>query len=119
MSAVATSPAEVIASGRAVLGIELGSTRIKACLIGSDAEVLATGSYEWENVYAEKLWTYSLDAVWWGLQAAYAELVDNVRQQFGVTPERYAAIGVSAMMHGRLRIRTIVLAHLRRVTGAA
>ncbi len=65
-------------------------------------EVLATGSHEWENVYADKLWTYSLDAVWSGLQAAYAELVENVRQQHGVTPERYAAMGVSAMMHGYL-----------------
>ncbi|MDF2993411.1 MAG: araB, partial [Microbacterium sp.] len=53
-----------ITEGRASLGIELGSTRIKACLIGPDAEVLATGSHEWENVYADKLWTYSLDAVW-------------------------------------------------------
>ena len=52
---------------------ELGSTRIKACLIGPNAEVLAVGSHEWENVYADKLWTYSLDAVWSGLQAAYAE----------------------------------------------
>ncbi|KQR26491.1 xylulokinase [Microbacterium sp. Leaf151] len=102
MSAVATSPAEVIASGRAVLGIELGSTRIKACLIGPDADVLATGSHEWENVYADKLWTYSLDAVWSGLQAAYAEIVSVVQQRYGVTPESYAAMGVSAMMHGYL-----------------
>ena len=92
----------LLEEGRASLGIELGSTRIKACLIGPDAEVLATGSHEWENVYADKLWTYSLDAVWSGLQAAYAELVADVRKQYGVTPERYAAMGVSAMMHGYL-----------------
>lgn len=91
-----------ITEGRASLGIELGSTRIKACLIGPDAEVLAVGSHEWENVYADKLWTYSLDAVWSGLQAAYAELVADVQQKYGVTPERYAAMGVSAMMHGYL-----------------
>lgn len=91
-----------ITEGRASLGIELGSTRIKACLIGPDAEVIATGSHEWENVYADKLWTYSLDAVWSGLQAAYAELVANVEKTHGVTPERYAAMGVSAMMHGYL-----------------
>jgi len=92
----------LLEEGRASLGIELGSTRIKACLIGPDAEVLATGSHEWENVYADKLWTYSLDAVWSGLQAAYAALVADVQQRFGVTPERYAAMGVSAMMHGYL-----------------
>ena len=91
-----------ITEGRASLGIELGSTRIKACLIGPDAEVLATGSHEWENVYADKLWTYSLDAVWSGLRAAYADLVADVQQKHGVTPARYAAIGVSAMMHGYL-----------------
>lgn len=92
----------LITEGRASLGIELGSTRIKACLIGPDAEVLAVGSHEWENVYADKLWTYSLDAVWSGLRAAYADLVADVQRTHGVTPERYAAMGVSAMMHGYL-----------------
>ncbi len=92
----------LLEDGRASLGIELGSTRIKACLIGPDAEVLATGSHEWENVYADKLWTYSLDAVWSGLQSAYAALIADVQQRFGVAPERYAAMGVSAMMHGYL-----------------
>ena len=56
----------------------------------------------WENVYVDKLWTYSLDAVWSGLRAAYADLVADVQQKHGVTPERYAAMGVSAMMHGYL-----------------
>ena len=57
-TADSSSSTSVIAEGRASLGIELGSTRIKACLIGPNAEVLATGSHEWENVYADKLWIY-------------------------------------------------------------
>jgi sugar (pentulose or hexulose) kinase len=95
--------AAAIGEGRAVLGIELGSTRIKACLIGeTQANVLATGSYEWENEYRDGVWTYSLDDVWSGLRAAYADLVADVRRRFGVTPTTYRAIGVSAMMHGYL-----------------
>ncbi len=91
--------AQYIASGQAVLGIELGSTRIKACLIGDDlTTVLATGSHEWENEFVDGVWTYSLDSVWAGLQAAYADLVHNV----GAPIERVAALGVSAMMHGYL-----------------
>ena len=67
---------EDIEAGRTTLGIELGSTRIKACLIDDDTHVvLATGSHEWENQFEDRLWTYSLDAVWSGLQAAYADLV--------------------------------------------
>lgn len=94
---------ETIAAGRAVLGIELGSTRIKACLIGDEpSTVLATGSCEWENELADGVWTYSLDEVWPGLQAAYADLVADVDRRYGVTPTAYAGIGVSAMMHGYL-----------------
>ncbi|WP_438354251.1 xylulokinase [Microbacterium sp. CJ88] len=93
---------DVIAAGRAVLGVEFGSTRIKACLIGDAAEVLATGSFAWENRYADGRWTYDLDDVWSGLQAAYAGLVADVRDRFGVVPDSFAAIGVSAMMHGYL-----------------
>lgn len=97
------SAADVIAVGRATLGIELGSTRIKACLVGDDlGEVLATGSHEWENQLVDGLWTYSLDAVREGLQAAYAELAADVERRFGVRLERLRAFGVSAMMHGYL-----------------
>jgi sugar (pentulose or hexulose) kinase len=92
-----------IAAGRTSLGIELGSTRIKACLIGPDAtEVLATGSSAWENRLEDGLWTYSLDDVWAGLQAAYADLVADAEAQHGIRPDTFGAIGISAMMHGYL-----------------
>jgi sugar (pentulose or hexulose) kinase len=93
-----------IADGRAVLGIELGSTRIKACLIDPDdpTTVLAVGSSDWENEFEDRVWTYSLDAVWSGLQAAYAALVADVAERHGVTLDALGAIGVSAMMHGYL-----------------
>ena len=94
---------DAIASGRATLGIELGSTRIKACLIGDDpSTVIASGAHEWENQLVDGMWTYSLEAVWAGLQAAYADLVSDVESRFGVVPTGYSAIGVSAMMHGYL-----------------
>ncbi|MGZ0212499.1 MAG: xylulokinase [Actinomycetales bacterium] len=95
--------AAVIAAGRATLGIELGSTRIKACLIGDDPTVvLATGSHEWENQFEERSWTYSLDSVWEGLQAAYADLASDVQQRFGHPIVSLKSIGISAMMHGYL-----------------
>jgi sugar (pentulose or hexulose) kinase len=95
--------ADSIRSGRATLGIELGSTRIKACLIAGDAaEVLAVGSHEWENRFVDRMWTYRLDDVWSGLQAAYADLVRDAERRHGVRPAGFAAIGVSAMMHGYL-----------------
>jgi len=92
-----------ILEGRTSLGIELGSTRIKACLVGEDpTDVLAVGSHEWENQFVDRVWTYSLEDVWSGLQAAYADLVADVRRRFDVQPETFGAIGVSAMMHGYL-----------------
>lgn len=92
-----------IAAGRTSLGIELGSTRIKACLIGPDAtEVLATGSFSWENSLEDGLWTYGIDEVWQGLQAAYTELVDDAEKRHGVRPATFGAMGISAMMHGYL-----------------
>jgi sugar (pentulose or hexulose) kinase len=97
------SAAAVIAEGRAVLGIEFGSTRIKACLVGENpTDVLATGSHEWQNELVDGVWTYSLDAVWSGLQSAYASLVADARARHGDAPTQFAAIGVSAMMHGYL-----------------
>lgn len=97
------SAVTVIAEGRAVLGIELGSTRIKACLIGDDPnEVLAVGAHEWENAFVERMWTYGLDDVRTGLQAAFAALAADVDARHGVRLERLAGIGVSAMMHGYL-----------------
>ncbi|WP_353827793.1 xylulokinase [Agromyces sp. SYSU T0242] len=92
-----------ILDGRTSLGIELGSTRIKACLVGPDpTEVLAVGSHEWENEFVDRRWTYSLEAVWSGMRAAYADLVADVRRRHDVVPETFGAIGVSAMMHGYL-----------------
>ena len=95
---------EVIRAGRATLGIELGSTRIKACLIADNdaATVLATGSHAWESEFRDRLWTYSLTSVWSGLQAAYADLVADVDGRYGARLEQVGAIGVSAMMHGYL-----------------
>jgi sugar (pentulose or hexulose) kinase len=94
---------DVILSGRASLGIELGSTRIKICLIGDDPSVvLAVGSHEWENEFVDQVWTYSLENVWSGIQAAHTGLLADVEQRYGVTPSGYGAIGVSAMMHGYL-----------------
>ncbi len=94
---------DAILSGRTSLGIELGSTRIKACLVGEDPSmVLAVGSHEWENQFVDRVWTYSLEAVWSGLQAAYADLVADVARRYDVTPQTFGAIGVSAMMHGYL-----------------
>ncbi len=85
---------------RKVLGIELGSTRIKACLVDAadPTSVLATGSHEWENQLVDGVWTYALDDVWAGLREAYADLVRNL----GEAPPELAGIGVSAMMHGYL-----------------
>lgn len=93
----------VISEGRAVLGIELGSTRIKACLIDPDTSaVLATGSHAWESRLVDGLWSYTLDEVWAGLRAAYADLAGAVESREGSRPSRFGAIGVSAMMHGYL-----------------
>ncbi|MBM7503491.1 xylulokinase [Agromyces aurantiacus] len=92
-----------IREGRTSLGIEFGSTRIKACLVGVDpTQVLATGSHEWENRFVDRVWTYSEEDIWSGLQAAYADLVADVRRRHDVVPETFGAIGVSAMMHGYL-----------------
>ena len=91
-----------IAEGRTTLGIELGSTRIKAVLIGPDHESLAAGSHDWENQFVDRMWTYSLEAVWNGLQSCYAALAADVRQQYGIELRSVGALGVSAMMHGYL-----------------
>ncbi|MGY4856892.1 xylulokinase [Cryobacterium sp. AP23] len=94
---------DAILGGRASLGIELGSTRIKACLIGdTPSDVLAVGSHDWENAFVDRVWTYSLDDVWTGIQAAHAALVADIEARYGIRPAGYGAIGVSAMMHGYL-----------------
>jgi sugar (pentulose or hexulose) kinase len=93
---------EAITGGRTALGIELGSTRIKAVLIGPDHAPLAVGSHDWENQLVDRLWTYSLDAVWTGVQQSFAALADDVRRRHGVELAGVGALGVSAMMHGYL-----------------
>jgi sugar (pentulose or hexulose) kinase len=94
---------ETVASGRAILGIELGSTRIKACLVGEDPSVIiATGASEWENAFVEGNWTYPLDDVWAGLRASFSDLRTNTERRLGIAPDGFAGIGVSAMMHGYL-----------------
>ena len=89
-----------IAQGRAVLGIEFGSTRIKAVLTDEMNRPIAQGAHEWENQLADGLWTYSTEAIWYGLQDCYAALRANVREIYDVEIEHLAAIGISAMMHG-------------------
>ncbi|MBO1753433.1 ATPase [Actinotalea sp. BY-33] len=98
----ATAARDEIAAGRAVLGIELGSTRIKAVLISSDGTPLAVGGHAWENQFVDRMWTYSLDSVWTGLQESVAALAADVQQQYGIPLATVRALGVSAMMHGYL-----------------
>ena len=91
---------QTIQSGKAILGIEFGSTRIKAVLIDADNNPIAQGSHTWENQLVDGLWTYSTEAIWYGLQDCYADLRSNVLKQYEVEIETLAAIGFSAMMHG-------------------
>jgi len=102
MSDEATDARDVIDQSLTALGIELGSTRIKAVLIGPDHTPLATAGHSWENQFVDRLWTYSLESVWFGLQACYAELVADVRDRYDVELASVGALGVSAMMHGYL-----------------
>ena len=91
---------EAIASGRTALGIEFGSTRIKAVLIDENSTPIASGNHEWENRLENGIWTYSLDDIWAGLQDCYQKLVADVREHYGVTIKTIGSIGFSAMMHG-------------------
>lgn len=96
------SARKTIASGNTALGIELGSTRIKAVLIGPDHQPLASGEYAWENQLQDGIWTYDLDSVTSGLKACYADLRRNLKDVFDVGLKKVGAIGVSGMMHGYL-----------------
>ncbi|WP_304205099.1 xylulokinase [Phocaeicola plebeius] len=89
-----------IEAGKAILGIEFGSTRIKAVLIDQENKPIAQGSHTWENQLEDGLWTYSIEAIWAGVQDCYADLRSNVKSQYGIEIENLAAIGISAMMHG-------------------
>ncbi len=91
-----------IEEGKAVLGIEFGSTRIKAELITTDNIPVAEGAWEWENRLENGIWTYSLEDIWKGLQGCYADLRSKVQERYGTSIRKLAAIGISAMMHGYL-----------------
>jgi len=89
-----------IESGKAVLGIELGSTRIKAVLIGMDNSPIASGSHDWENSYENGIWTYSVEDVWSGVQDCYARMATEVMDKYDIKIKKLGAIGFSGMMHG-------------------
>ena len=91
---------KAIESGKTTLGIELGSTRIKAVLIDEDHMPIASGSHEWENQYENGIWTYSLDDVWTGLQDSYRNLSNEVLEKYDIPLKNIGAVGFSAMMHG-------------------
>ncbi|MEN8702362.1 xylulokinase [Bacillus infantis] len=95
-----TKIVQAIAEGTTSLGIELGSTRIKAVLIDSSFETIASGSYEWENCLEDGYWTYNLVDIITGLQAAYSEMKLDVERNYGITIRKIGSIGFSAMMHG-------------------
>ena len=89
-----------IINGKAVLGIEFGSTRIKAVLIGEDHAPIASGSHDWENRLENNIWTYSMEDIRTGLQDCYQRLIEDVKNQYGVAIHTLSAIGFSGMMHG-------------------
>ena len=89
-----------IRAGETSLGIEFGSTRIKAVLVGKEHAPIASGSYEWENQLVDSIWTYSLEDIWKGLQTSYQELAKDVKEQYGEILTKIGSMGFSAMMHG-------------------
>ncbi|HBG65644.1 MAG TPA: ATPase, partial [Treponema sp.] len=91
-----------IAAGKAVLGIEFGSTRIKAVLIDSENEPVAGGAFDWENSLVDGIWTYSLEEIHNGISTAFAELKKDVQSKYGVKLTKLRSLGISAMMHGYL-----------------
>ena len=91
-----------IQQGKTALGIEFGSTRIKAVLIDDQFQTIASGSFEWENQLLDGIWTYSLENIWSGLQTAYQELATEVKDKYHESLTTIGGIGFSAMMHGYL-----------------
>ena len=92
----------LLEEGKGILGIEFGSTRIKAVLIDEKGTPLASGSHEWENRLTDGIWTYTLDDIWNGLADCYADLASDVKKKYDVVLKKFASIGFSAMMHGYL-----------------
>ena len=95
---------DAIRTGKTALGIELGSTRIKAVLINEGHQVLANGSFSWENRLENNLWTYHLDDAVRGLQESFADLASDVKNKYGQELTTIGAIGISGMMHGYLAL---------------
>ncbi len=93
---------DAILKGETSLGIELGSTRIKAVLVDGSYKAIAVGNFDWENQLHDGIWTYPLDLVWKGLQGSYASLKEDVKAKYGVELTKIGSIGISAMMHGYL-----------------
>ena len=91
---------KAIESGKTALGVEFGSTRIKAVLIGEDHTPIASGSHDWENRYENGVWTYSLEDVWAGLQESYRKLSKEVSENYNTPLRTIGALGFSGMMHG-------------------
>jgi sugar (pentulose or hexulose) kinase len=96
----ARGTAELIEAGKAILGIEFGSTRIKGALIAPDGKVIASGAYGWENQLVDGIWTYDLGEIWKGLAGCYASLAAEVKAKYSVELIRLAGLGFSGMMHG-------------------
>ncbi len=94
----------LILEGKTALGIEFGSTRIKGVLTDYDGNVLASGIHDWENKLVNGVWTYSLEDVEKGLKDCYSNLRKDIEKKFGVTPSKFGAIGISAMMHGYIAL---------------
>lgn len=91
-----------IETGKTTIGIELGSTRIKAVLIAEDSTPLASGAFDWENSQIDGIWTYSLDEVWQGIKGCYGSLRKDVETQYGISIKKVKSMGISGMMHGYL-----------------
>lgn len=98
---------EMIENGKTALGIEFGSTRIKAVLVDENNKVLAQGAHDWENRLENGVWTYSLDDIWNGLQDCYQNLAKDVKSQYGVELTTIGSIGFSAMMHGYMAFNAV------------
>lgn len=99
-----SAASEFIRDGKAVLGIEFGSTRIKAVLIDGSNNPIASGSHEWENRLENGIWTYGEEDIITGLRFAYASMADDVRSRYGVEITSLAAMGISGMMHGYIAL---------------
>ena len=91
---------KTIVDGKAVLGIEFGSTRIKAVLVDENNTPIASGAHDWENRLENGIWTYTLEDIWSGLQDCYRKMTEDVKKQYDVQVEKLGAMGFSAMMHG-------------------